>query len=97
MLFSIWLLACRLLLRGPADRIGRARVIVAAVTPTALSFLVLAQPADGRRRSPRAALLLGGGVSVLYPTLVALVVDRTPEPERGSRWARSPAPTTSAW
>jgi MFS family permease len=30
------------------------------------------------------AVLLGAGVAMFYPTLVALLVDRTPEPERGS-------------
>jgi len=30
-----------------------------------------------------AALLLGAGSAVLYPTLAALVVDRAPEGERG--------------
>jgi MFS family permease len=31
-----------------------------------------------------AAVLLGAGVAVFYPTLLALLVDRTPEAERGS-------------
>jgi MFS family permease len=30
------------------------------------------------------AVLLGAGVAVFYPTLLALLVDRTPESERGS-------------
>lgn len=81
-LFSGWLIACRLILRRASDRQGRAHVIAAAMASIALAYFVLAL-------SPTApslavgALLLGSGASLLYPTLVALLVDRTPEPERG--------------
>ena len=54
-----------------------------AVTLTTLSYLVLAQPP----RVPTlaaAAIMLGAGVAMFYPTLLALLVDRTPEAERGS-------------
>ncbi|HUM14714.1 MAG TPA: MFS transporter [Candidatus Nitrosotalea sp.] len=82
-LFSACIIAGRVGLRGLSDRIGRARVIVPAMTLTMLSYLVLALP-------PRVltlvagAVLLGAGVAMFYPTLVALLVDRTPELERGS-------------
>jgi MFS family permease len=82
-LFSACIIAGRVGLRGLSDRIGRARVIGPAVTLTMLSYLVLALP-------PRpgilaiGAVLLGAGVALFYPTLVALLVDRTPEAERGS-------------
>ena len=44
--------------------------VVLALPPSALSLAV-------------AALLLGSGSALLYPTMVALLVDRTPEAERG--------------
>jgi MFS family permease len=82
-LFAICIIAGRLTLRGLSDRIGRARVIVPAVALTTLSYVILAQPP----RVPTlaaAAIMLGAGVAMFYPTLLALLVDRTPEAERGS-------------
>ena len=82
-LFAICIITGRLTLRGLSDRIGRAQVIVPAVALTALSYLILAQPP----RVPTlaaAAVMLGAGVAMFYPTLLALLVDRTPEAERGS-------------
>jgi len=49
---------------------------------TALGFFVLAAPPSVPSLAA-SALLLGGGASVLYPALVALVVDRTPIHEHG--------------
>lgn len=75
-------IACRVLLRGTFDRFGRTRVLVPAIAGFALGYLVLAA-----RPTPAslvaAALVLGAATSVLYPTLVALIADRTPESERG--------------
>jgi MFS family permease len=82
-LFAVCIIAGRLTLRGLSDRIGRAPVIVPAVILTLLSYLVLARPP----RVPTlaaAAVMLGAGVAMFYPTLLALLVDRTPEAERGS-------------
>jgi predicted MFS family arabinose efflux permease len=82
-LFAVCIITGRLTLRGLSDRIGRARVIVPAVTLTTLSYLVLTRPP----RVPAlaaAAIMLGAGVAMFYPTLLALLVDRTPEAERGS-------------
>jgi MFS family permease len=82
-LFAICIITGRLTLRGLSDRIGRARVIVPAMALTTVSYLLLALPP----RVPTlaaAALLLGAGVALFYPTLLALLVDRTPEAERGS-------------
>lgn len=82
-LFAICIITGRLTLRGLSDRIGRAQVIVPAVALTTLSYLLLALPP----RVPTlaaAAIMLGAGVAVFYPTLLALLVDRTPEAERGS-------------
>ena len=81
-LFSTWIIVCRVLLRRASDRLGRARVIVPAMALIAASFFVLAIPPTVPSLAA-AALLLGSGVSVLYPTLLALLVDRTPEAERG--------------
>jgi MFS family permease len=82
-LFSVCIIAGRLTLSRLSDRIGRARVVIPAVSATISSYLVLALPP----RVPTlavAAVLLGAGVAVFYPTLLALLVDRTPEAERGS-------------
>jgi MFS family permease len=82
-LFSVCIIVGRVGLRGLSDRIGRVWVIVPAVALIMVSYLMLALP-------PReltlaiGAVLLGGGVALFYPTLVALLVDRTPETERGS-------------
>jgi MFS family permease len=82
-LFAVCIITGRLTLRGLSDRIGRAQVIVPAVALTTLSYLLLARPP----RVPTlvaAAIMLGAGVAMFYPTLLALLVDRTPEAERGS-------------
>jgi MFS family permease len=81
-LMSGFTIACRLLLRRASDRFGRLPVLLPAIallaggnaalaaTPTPLSLIA-------------GAALLGCGNSMLYPTLVALVVDRAPVVERG--------------
>jgi MFS family permease len=48
----------------------------------ALAYFVLAIPPTVPSLA-LGALLLGSGAALLYPTLVALLVDRTPESERG--------------
>ena len=80
--YSIWLIVWRALLGGLSDRIGRARVALPAMVLTALAYFTLALPPTPASLMI-AALLLGGGSAVLYPTLAALVVDRAPEGERG--------------
>jgi MFS family permease len=80
--YSVWLIVWRGLLGGLSDRIGHARVALPAMTLTALAYFVLALP-PAPASMMLAALLLGTGNSVLYPTLAALVVDRAPEGERG--------------
>jgi MFS family permease len=81
-LFSVWLIVCRVLFRRASDRLGRARVIVPATAAIALGFFSLVTPPTVPSLAA-SALLLATGASVLYPTFVALVVDRTPEAERG--------------
>ncbi|HET7342278.1 MAG TPA: MFS transporter [Methylomirabilota bacterium] len=73
---------CRLLLRQASDRLGRAPVLMPAMLSLALGNALLAAPPSVPTLTLSAALL-GCGNSMLYPTLVALVVDRTPERERG--------------
>ena len=75
-------IACRFVLRRASDQFGRARVLVPALMALTLGNIVLAAaPTTGALIV--AAVLLGTGNSMLYPTLVALVVDRTPASERG--------------
>jgi MFS family permease len=81
-LFSGWIIVCRVLFRRASDRVGRAQVLVPAMALIAGTFFVLALPPTVLSLVA-AALLLGSGVSVLYPTLLALLVDRIPEAERG--------------
>jgi MFS family permease len=73
---------CRLLLRRASDQFGRARVLAPALVAIALGHVALATPPSILSLVIGAALL-GSGNSMLYPTLVALVVDRTPLVERG--------------
>jgi MFS family permease len=73
---------CRLVLRRASDRYGRTRVLIPALIAIAAGNAVLAA-APTVTSLIVAAALLGCGNSMLYPTLVALVVDRTPERERG--------------
>jgi len=80
--YSIWLIVWRALLGGLSDRIGRARVALPAMALTGLAYFTLALPPTPASLMI-AALLLGAGSAVLYPTLAALVVDRAPEGERG--------------
>jgi MFS family permease len=81
-LYSSWLIVCRALLRAISDRFGRTRVLVPAMAAFALGLFLLALP-PAHLSLLASAVLLASGASVLYPTLLALVVDRAPEPERG--------------
>jgi MFS family permease len=75
-------IACRLVLRQASDRLGRARVLVPALVALTLGNALLGLPPTAASLVA-SALLLGAGNSMLYPTLVALVVDRAPPEERG--------------
>jgi MFS family permease len=75
-------IVCRIFLRRASDQYGRARVLVPALVSIAAGNAVLAtSPSVGSLVV--GAALIGCGNSMLYPTLVALVADRTPEAERG--------------
>lgn len=81
-LMSGFTIACRLVLRRASDRFGRLPVLLPAIVLIAFGNAVLAvTPSPWSLVA--AAALLGSGNSMLYPTLVALVVDRTPLAERG--------------
>jgi MFS family permease len=83
-IYSGWLLLCRILLRRLSDQVGRQRVLVPAMAATALGFLLLAVLMPPTATSLLVvAFLLGTGASLTYPTMVALLVDRTPDRERG--------------
>jgi MFS family permease len=75
-------IASRLLLRRASDQLGRARVLVPALVGIALGTALLAVPPTVATLIV-GAVLLGTGNSMLYPTFVALVVDRAPPAERG--------------
>jgi MFS family permease len=75
-------IACRLILRRASDRHGRVQVLIPALIAIAAGNAVLAAQPSATSLIV-AATLLGCGNSMLYPTLVALVADRTPERERG--------------
>lgn len=80
--YSGWLIVCRALLGRLSDRIGRSSVALPAMALSAFAYFTLALPPTTASLMI-AALLLGSGASLLYPTLAALVIDRAAEGERG--------------
>jgi MFS family permease len=81
-LYPLWMIACRVLMRGIADRVSRGPVALVAMALQAVGYLVLALP-PAPATLVVAALALGTGGAMLYPTLAALVVDRADEADRG--------------
>jgi MFS family permease len=80
--YPVWMIACRVLWRGFADRVNRVQVTLAAMAIQAVAYLILALP-PAPATLVLAAVTLATGSAVLYPTLAALVVDRAGESERG--------------
>lgn len=80
--YALCLIAGRVFLRRLPDRVGRERTVRGAIALTALGFLGLALPPTPASLLV-AGIVLGSGSSLLYPSLAALVVERTPESERG--------------
>jgi MFS family permease len=80
--YAGWLIACRVLLRSLSDRIGRRQALVPAIAMLVVGHACLALPPTTGSLIA-AALCLASGGSLLYPTLIALVADRTPPAERG--------------
>jgi predicted MFS family arabinose efflux permease len=65
-----------------ANRWGRSQILIPALGCLAAGFGVLVPPPTPAHLAVAAALLAAGS-SALYPLLIALVVDRVPDPERG--------------
>ena len=80
--YSVALIVFRVALRGLSDRVGRVRVLTPAMAVMTAGYACLALPPSAPSLL-LAALCLGSGGALLYPTLVALVVDRAPAAERG--------------
>jgi MFS family permease len=81
-LYSVGMVVFRSVVSTRADRWDRRRILIPALALLALGFGVLVPPPVPLRLA-MAAILLAAGSSALYPTLVALVVDRVPAGERG--------------
>jgi predicted MFS family arabinose efflux permease len=80
--YPVWMIACRALMRGVADRVSRGHVALVAMALQGVAYLVLALPPTSTTLVI-AAVALGTGGAVLYPTLAALVIDRADEADRG--------------
>jgi MFS family permease len=80
--YPVWLITWRALLRGVSDRLGHLRVSLFAMAAVAVAYVIIALPPTPLSLT-LAALVLASGNAVLYPTLAALVVDRAPAADRG--------------
>jgi len=81
-LYSSTMIAFRIAVARLADRWGRSQILMPALGVLAMGFGALIAPPTPLHLA-LAAVLLGAGSSALYPMLVALVVDRVPDHERG--------------
>jgi MFS family permease len=81
-LYSTAMIVFRVGVSRMADRWGRVRLLIPALALLAAGFGVLVAPPNPSRLA-LAALVLGAGSAALYPMLVAVVVDRVPDRERG--------------
>jgi MFS family permease len=81
-MYSGGMILFRIAVSGLANRVGRAQILMPALALLAVGFAVLIPPPTPLQLAV-AALLLAAGSSALYPMLVALVVDRVPDRERG--------------
>jgi MFS family permease len=82
LLYSTLMVASRLFLRRLPDRLGRSTVIATTIGLLASAYLVMALPVTVTSLVT-AAVLLAVGVSCYHPTLLAWVLDRTPDDEHG--------------
>ena len=80
--YPVWLITWRALLRGVSDRLGHLRVSLFAMAAVAVAYVIIALPPTPLSLT-LAALVLASGNALLYPTLAALVVDRAPAADRG--------------
>jgi len=81
-LYSVGMIVFRAAVSGIAGRVGRSQILLPALGCLAAGFGVLIAPPTPARLAV-AAILLAVGSSALYPMLVALVVERVPDRERG--------------
>ena len=81
-LYSSAMIVFRIGVSRLADRWSRGQLLVPALGLLAAGFAMLIAPPTSARLA-LAAVLLAAGSSALYPMLVALVVDRVPDRERG--------------
>lgn len=81
-LYSSAMVLFRIAVSRMADRWGRAQLLMPALGLLAAGFATLIAPPIPLRLAI-AAILLAAGSSAMYPMLVALVVDRVPDRERG--------------
>ena len=81
-IYSGGMIVFRIVVTTRADRWGRSQILMPALGLLALGFGVMIPPPVPLRLAV-SAVLLAAGSSALYPTLVALVVDRVPARERG--------------
>jgi len=80
--YPLWLIGCRAAFRGISDRLGHARVALVAMVLQTVGYAILMLPPTAPGLT-LAAVALATGSAVLYPTLVALVVERADRDERG--------------
>ena len=80
--YSVGMVVFRVAVSAIADRWGRSQILVPALGCLAVGFGLLIAPPTPYRLAV-AAVVLAAGSSALYPMLVALVVERVPDPERG--------------
>jgi MFS family permease len=80
--YPVWMIACRVVLRGVSDRAGHMPVSLVAMSVVTLGYLSFVVPPTAMSLA-LSAVVLASGSAVLYPTLAALVVERAPERERG--------------
>ncbi|MBT5536715.1 MFS transporter, partial [Candidatus Poribacteria bacterium] len=75
---------CPQILTGPlSDRVGRRPLVVAGLACQAIGLALLTRDADATA-APYAAIAIGLGTALVYPTLLAAAPDVTPGAPRGT-------------
>jgi predicted MFS family arabinose efflux permease len=80
--YSGGMIVFRVAVSAMANRWGRSQILIPALACLAVGFGVLIAPPTAAGLTI-AAVLFAAGSSALYPMLVALVVERVPDHERG--------------
>ena len=81
-LYPLWMIGCRAALRGISDRVGHTRAAMIAMAVQTIGYVAISLVPTPLSLAVGAIALATGG-AILYPTLVALVVDRADPSERG--------------